>query len=67
MARNSQNMSRSPKQTNLLASKDIWKESGISASPGMKKELNKLKITPQQLIKTPSQVGGGRTNISDRH
>ena len=65
MARNSQNMSKSPKQTNLLASKDIWKESGISTNMGP--ELKKLGITPDKLIKTPSQVGGGRTNISDRH
>ena len=57
-------MASSPKQQDLLASKDIWKDAGISTNMGP--ELKKLGITPDKLLKTPSQVGGGRINISDR-
>ena len=51
----------------LLASNDIWKDAGISASPGMKKELKALGITPIKLINTKSSGLSGGSKISDRH
>ena len=51
----------------LLASGDIWKDAGISASPGMKETLKSLGITPVKLINTKSSGLGSRKNISDRH
>lgn len=51
----------------LLASGDIWKDAGISASPGMKKTLKSLGITPVKLINTKSSGIRGSKNISDRH
>ena len=51
----------------LLASGDIWKDAGIEASEGMKKELKSLGITPVKLIETKSSGLSGKSNISDRH
>ena len=58
--------SSSKKAKTLLASRDIWKDSGILASDNMKKELKNLGITPVRLINTKSSGFGTHTNISDK-
>tara|TARA_R100000742_G_C4217402_1_gene42127 strand:+ start:207 stop:407 length:201 start_codon:yes stop_codon:yes gene_type:complete len=55
---------KKPKKRNQLLANKAWSDKGIDVSPGMLKELKKLGISADDLLKMkPSGSGPGHTYI----